>query len=64
MWIGAPSFYGRSIDTQTGMRQVSKSYIYDNRNMVTLGIAYHFETKVYEGNKRRLHNADQSAPNR
>lgn len=64
MWIGAPSFYGREIDTQMGMRQISKSYIYDNRNMVTLGIAYHFETKVYEGNKRTLHNADQSAPNR
>lgn len=61
-WIGYPSFYVTETLPGSIVRHNRLRHIYDNRNMLTLGIRYHFSNANPKDYKRTLQNSDTQAP--
>lgn len=65
LFIGEPSHYHNVSLAGSRVFHTTETWIYDNKNMITLGVAFHFQSgqqaKQYE---KLLNNSDTSAPTR
>lgn len=61
-WIGDPSYYGSETIHGSIVKYHQLRQIYDNRNMLTLGIRYHFSNANEKRYKRTIQNSDTQAP--
>lgn len=65
LFIGEPSHYHNVSLAGSRVFHATETKIYDNKNMITLGVAFHFQSgqqaKQYE---KLLNNSDTSAPTR
>lgn len=65
LFIGVPAHYHNVSLAGSRVFHTTETWIYDNKNMITLGVAFHFQSgqqaKQYE---KLLNNSDTSAPTR
>lgn len=61
-WIGYPSYYGSETISGSIVKYKQLRHIYDNRNMLTFGIRYHFSNAKEKHHKRTLKNSDTQVP--
>lgn len=60
LFIGSPSHYERRSLPESQVRYSSSTDIYDNRNMLVLGVQYHFDSGKNREIQRKLNNTDTS----
>lgn len=61
-WIGGPSYYGSETIPGSIVKYNQLRQIFDNRNMFTLGVRYHFSNAKEKSYRRTLQNSDTQAP--
>lgn len=61
-WIGSPSYYGSETIPGSIVKYNQLRHIYDNRNMLTFGVRYHFSNAKEKSYKRTLQNSDTQVP--